>query len=157
MNDFNWDRVELELTHTTDNRAKANNAVGDKNQSLGKSQGNSQDLPENQPTIRTYAAKEAVRLAREKVRRNDMIVTQLMHRSELRNFDSGPTEEIVHNSPGDLARPGESHGNYRANSLDTNREATEKESDENVEVREDEIYRIRTTSTIFSFFRDLFD
>jgi hypothetical protein len=97
------------------------------------------------PSTRTYAAKEAVRLARERVRRNDMIVTQLMQRSALKGFESGPTEEIVHDGPGELARPLDHNDNGHI------------EIDSEEQVVETENYRIKTSSTIVSFFRDLFD
>lgn len=103
-------------------------------------------------SIRTYAAKEAVRLARERVRRNDMIVTQLMQRSALTEFESGPTEEMIHAAPGELSRPGFGK-NSRVEANDQDDYSNEVKDIEN----EVDTYRIKTSSTLLSFFRDLFD
>lgn len=107
-----------------------------------------EEIGSSDSSIRTYSAKEAVRLAKERVRRNDMIVTQLLQKSSLTEFESGPTKDMVHLTPGELSRP---------NTSESLRDRQSENDDKSIGETENDSYRIKTSSTIISFFRDLFD
>lgn len=102
-------------------------------------------------STRTYSAKEAVRLAREKVRRNDVLVSSLMKRSELENVDSGPTSKMEFDYPGQLERPSKRDVKTSDEMSDT------VESKEGDQSSDETTYRIKTGHKILSMFRDLFD
>ena len=100
-------------------------------------------------SVRTYAAKEAVRLARERVKRNDMIVSQLMERNKVKHV-SKSTNNIEFSGPGELRRP-KSAKDFLDQQIDRNEKVDPKiESEESS-------YRIKTGPKIFRLIRDLFD